>query len=617
MSSPSDLVLFTFGPIQPFIAASRRTQDLAVSSLILSSLAHAGLAHITENPDTDPIFPLPGAENWEKRLPNRLVFITADGQGKAQAEEVEKRVIARWKSIAGAVKNFLANRTSDAHWFTEWDTQVDEWLETYWVTVRWDGQDKSYQNAFQTLNLAIDARKNIRSFRTTPQPGVKGALVETLSAVGVDRQTNIWEQIRPRVSNVQLKENEKLSAIGAIKRFADQAQAPGVELDRFPSTSSIAASSFKHEILENWDHLEQPVSDFIDAVNHLGLMTFLKPEPFTKLISTSQGDRLKENLLQLDGIYFFREFFTLDKINNSRKETSGALEANRQTDEAIQKATSALKKLSNMISELSTSRHITVPAPNPYYAALVMDGDHMGKLIDSAGTLDFHKSISQVMSSTANDFQKIVEEDHPGILVYSGGDDVLALLPVTCALQVAEEIREKFQNNMDQIGLKADMSGGIAIMHCQSPLDTILEEARKAEHQAKETYGRSCLVISVLKRSGENLSAAMKWPDIIDIIPPINDLTGYFATGQISSKFVYDLRNEIEALSQNTHGLGLEINRLLTRHKSPEVIIDLESLSKQILDFRLTIPKSEPNQKRVYGILDWLLIARFIAKGER
>ena len=183
MNNPSDLVLFTFGPIQPFIAASRRTQDLAISSLILSSLSHAGLSYILENPDTEPIFPLQGAENWEKRLPNRLVFLTPEGQGKTQAEEVEKRVKGRWNNIAVAVRSYLAKKTSSTSWFNDWDTQVEEWLEIYWVTVPWDGQDHTYQHAFQTLNLAIDARKAVRSIRLTPQSGTKGALVGTLSAI--------------------------------------------------------------------------------------------------------------------------------------------------------------------------------------------------------------------------------------------------------------------------------------------------------------------------------------------------------------------------------------------------------------------------------------------------
>ena len=433
-------------------------------------------------------------------------------------------------------------------------------------------------------------------------------------------EQDIWREISSKVSKVQLKDNEVLSAIGAIKRFADQAEVPGIDLERFPSTGSIAVSSFKQEILDNWSLLEPRVAEFVTAVEDLGLMTFIKPEPFARHLKSSQGDPAKNNFLQLDGNYFFRDFFTLEKVNANRKDSLGELENNDQTASLVKAGAKALIAIYNKIATLSPDNPITIPRPNAYYAALVMDGDHMGKMIDDAGSLENHKEISRTMSSTANDFQKIVEKDHTGILVYSGGDDVLALLPITCVLDVAREIREKFQKNMQMIGVEADMSGGIAIMHNQSPLDTILQEARRAEHQAKEIYGRSCLVVSVLKRSGENLSAAMKWSDDPQYTPPISDLIQYFSMGWLSTNFVYDLRSEITALSKNPPGLELEIKRLARRHldpdnqKSPQTQIDVDLLADRLLKLKPLMPYEN---NRVQAMMDWLMITRFIAKGER
>jgi CRISPR-associated protein Cmr2 len=609
--NPSDIVLFTFGPIQTFIAASRRTQDLAVSSLILSSLAKAGLTYIENDSNLELVFPIKTGGAWAKRLPNRIVFVAPEGEGKNFAEQVVGKITQNWLTIADGVKDYLLPKVTHKGWVGQWDAQVSDWLETYWVSVSWDGDDSTYNEAFQKLNLGIDSRKHLRFYPSTPQPGAKCTLSGIRSAIGVNGG-NIWNQIRSRVSPAELRETEQLSAISAIKRFADKANIPGINLDRFPSTSSMAVASFKNQLLDHWQDVQADVENFFNTINALGLMIFQSPEPFPLLVEKAGRDQLKQSVLRIEGDYFYKEFFVLEKINASRSPHLEDLRPGRETNEKIKNAQSALSVLLDKMSEISKNERVDAPFPNRYYAAIMMDGDHMGKLIDNAASLEAHQQMSRTLAETADEIQVIVEEAFPGKLIYSSGDDALALAPVNCALEIARRIREAFKTNMAPFDPDADMSGGIAVMHHQSPLEAILTKARQAEHKAKEVYERKSLVTVVSKRSGEELDAAMKWQDP-GTVNPITSLTEYLSMGWISSKFIYDLRNEESAFHGNLRVFELELPRLLKRHSDGDnPNLNIDSLVQRLLAFNNCMPSQSLSQ-----LINWLMVARFLAQGER
>ncbi len=619
---PCEIVLFTFGPIQTFIAASRRTQDLAASSLILSSLAKSALLEIEGRDDLDLVFPLKSGQEWARRLPNRIVFLAPQGQGEKAASALRNALVKHWKEISEGVKAFLLKHTSSADWTSEWDTQANEWLETYWVTIPWDGQDATYSRKFKTLNLGIDARKNVRHYLVSPQPGKKCTLSGIRSAVGIRNRTKgIWpDELRDKF-RTHLKEGERLSAISAIKRFADRANALDGSMKRFPSTSSIASASFKATVLENWPTLEPLVNDFYGAVKALGLNIFTDPEPFPYLQEKAGSDRLKKELMRLEGDYFYRDFYrNLKLVNDARRDHLPTI-AEGESPSELEKAAASLEALLQDAMQCAEGVPGAIPFPNTYYAALMMDGDYMGKLIDRAGSLKAHKNISRTMAKTASKIQELIETCYPGKLIYSSGDDVLALMPVNCVLEVAQKVRETFVKNMTDIGQEeADMSGGIAVMHHHSPLEAILTKARQAEHLAKEQYNRHTLVVTIAKRSGEDLSAVMHWLGEKDS-NPLSSLLSYLISGAISSKFIYDLREEIPALLGNFSALKLEMSRLINRHLSPEIRNDSQKkkeipiLIEDLLGFRKHIPTKAEN--RFVELLNWLMVVRFLAQGER
>ena len=197
-----------------------------------------------------------------------------------------------------------------------------------------------------------------------------------------------------------------------------------------------------------------------------------------------------------------------------------------------------------------------------YIAVIAMDGDHMGGKLSSFATQDQHRRFSEKLA----DFARQVEiNSEDGILIYAGGDDVLAVVKATRAIAVARELARKFKGTVNEHGVTA--SAGIAIGSCKAPLQDLIHEARAAEtiyryFEAKETteslqdlihearaaesrakhvYERNALAVSVLKRSGEILKWGCKWDSAaFDIYNRLTEQSGKL------SRFAYKLAGFLE-----------------------------------------------------------------------
>src|SRR6266581_1724501 len=127
------------------------------------------------------------------------------------------------------------------------------------------------------------------------------------------------------------------------------------------------------------------------------------------------------------------------------------------------------------------------PHPILYYAILLADGDSMGEAIDEqskhAKGADKHREISQALDGFARNVREIVET-HTGALVYAGGDDVLALMPLHMVLVCAQELTEDFAKRLapftNNKSKSPTLSVGIAVVHHLDSLREALDLARSA-----------------------------------------------------------------------------------------------------------------------------------------
>lgn len=164
-------------------------------------------------------------------------------------------------------------------------------------------------------------------------------------------------------------------------------------------------------------------------------------------------------------------------------------------------------------------------AQNHYYAVLAMDGDNIGAALthrSEGGCVDadFHRLFSATLAEFAQKKAGAIVQAYQGKLIYAGGDDVLALLPlfvrkengaIATAVDCAAELGAAFRDSMSAIRRGMTVSAGLSLVHSKDPLQDAVAAARQAEARAKSTLGRGAFSISVMKRSGEIVEWGAKW----------------------------------------------------------------------------------------------------------
>jgi CRISPR-associated protein Cmr2 len=258
-----------------------------------------------------------------------------------------------------------------------------------------------------------------------------------------------------------------------------------------------------------------------------------------------------------------------------------------------------------------------------YLAVLHMDGDHMGETLSKKQSLSDHRAFTQKLAEYADGEAEAIIRTFGGAggtarLVYSGGDDVLALLPLRSALQCAYELRKKFG---EITGCQA--SAGIAITPSNLPLDRALELARQAEARAKHGYGRDAVVVIEAHGTGQMREAGAKW-NIIDFLVRLQIL---FEQRVLSGKLGYDLLMLDEYLfdvhpgekgwdgkplspSDLTAARRAEVRRLVKRRTAEGVTPD-ETLIQEMVALVEGHTVGVPTWT---DMANWVILARFLAQ---
>jgi len=157
-SNPAFL-LFTISPVQAFISAARRTQDLWAGSYVLSYLNWAAIQAIADEIGPDAvIFPnligQPLCDRWlynqgilpQPRtedlilpsLPNRFLAIVPASQGENLAKKAAQAVRSQWQKISQAVRLDIEKVLGQSPaWSKTWEKQTTHLFETYWQVYPW------------------------------------------------------------------------------------------------------------------------------------------------------------------------------------------------------------------------------------------------------------------------------------------------------------------------------------------------------------------------------------------------------------------------------------------------------------------------------------------------
>jgi CRISPR-associated protein Cmr2 len=686
------LLLWTLAGVQPFIEAARKTQDLWIGSYLLSQLMEAALEPVVSRAE-QLIYPaqttmLP--DSYIADLPNKLVAICPTEATKTIAEQARQAVYARWNMVQQRVWSSLSTQVADiAPTKNQWDAQTDPdaLFEVYWVAVPYD--DTHYGACYQRLEAAMWARKQTRTFTQYQyqQQGEKSTITGTelaLQPPGSTRQQvrALWAAVGKVYGNkfIRVDGGERLSAIDAVKRLAASKQGAGpyplkVDFNRFPSTSTIAAAPFVAAMLTHADQVSSELvawrsrlHQFVGQTtlvndSHADVLPYLKQRctqqtEKTPWTSIHTGHDPRQFLLKQDGDTLFAATYTRKRLERDHGlALSDDPQARATLEEQCRETVAALNDLIDEVRKAATDTRTSTDAnataepaspaaqyreavapPNPYFAVLQMDGDHMGNTIRALDDVEGHKQLSRALSTFARSIvPELVEYQHLARLVYAGGDDVTALAPAAAVLTLADALRASFAIHMGSaMEVTMSASAGIAIAHHQDPLGRTVHAARAAIDAAKEQYGRAALVVTLLRRSGEQTSVGLPWTDAggRSLVPILEVVVQHYRTGRLSPKLGHVLLTEAPILAVlPLVAQQAELKRLLTRQRaSPEALPDNEVASLaadlmvvvQAIEQRTGTIQNAPLELRTpgprRGIVElggWLSLLAFLVRGDR
>ena len=581
--------VFQLGPVQRFISCSRKLQDLWSSSYLLSFLSCEAMAAVLRRGgeiiypslEDQPLFSYvwrlgeEGKKPWEcppsdqelmPTLPNRFVCkLTSETVISCGIlAEAEKTVRNTFAEFARKVKQEIEGKIKLCWiWEEIWNRQIEGFLEIYWVISPLNSEN--YVKSYQQAENLFGARKAVRDFNQTGEPGYKCTLCglrqplhhSPSAVVGRGEVRKFWNEMR-RAMGYRFREGEHLCAVCTLKRLMPQ-YIFGLKAE-FPSTSSMAVADFVWDVMERYRADETSfkkgdrdiIEDFVKKARNVrrqaGLDFDVKPLP--RIERLAGGMPVLEKLSKLDGDWLINDTYTT-LLRREEVDSAAITEAMKSLDLLVSRVDEVLKRQGLPRSS----------GPSKYYAIFQMDGDDMGDRIAKCRTEDEHREFSRSVSGFPLEGAiPIVEGKHLGKVIYFGGDEGIAMVSIGHLLPVLEECREEFQRRVG-----ATASVGAVIAHHKQPLFQVLDGVRGALNTIK-MRGKKGFCIALMKRSGDLSYGIAKWEySGLKVIPLLQELVESYRKGWISRRWYHRLAMERLGLEGELDLAWAEIGRLVRR----------------------------------------------------
>jgi CRISPR-associated protein Cmr2 len=573
------LLSFKIGPVQPFIAAARSLRDLLSGSYLLSTLVFAAIERVVEScGPTALIYPAlrgvplmdlwlgqqgveierPGSEALSRpSVPHQFLALIPYALAEGLKREVEEAARSEWLEIAGAVRRELKRQLDQEWpgWDRLWEAQVGSYFDVRATAYRVGEAD----------HAALLGEEVVKRFEPLRKLGWSG-----------DAQPGSW-QCAVEVSARVMEATRRIRHIpryGAEGEVGQKCTLLGTYEQMGPAKLSESRRFFK-ALAERYGPSYKE-SDRLCAVSLTKRFAF--PHYFKREVGVDPED------------YKFPDTRQLCKRGGK-----GCV----------------------------------------YYALLAMDGDEMGKWLSGEksplvrellhpkikGWLEkqggaeealalkrpvspgLHAALSEALNRFATEIVPEVVKKQKGVVIYAGGDDVLAALPVNRALECARELRRKF-SSWEVLGERASASAGLVVAHEQEDLRYVVGMARRAEKVAKRG-GRNRLTVGALRRSGEHSFATCRW----DYVEKLIRGQGSFQSGT-SDRWTHQLRRQVEVLKElPKEAFEGELRRLLERSekRDKDFVEDWEKFAE--------LHGSELGKRQYQEFLTLCQTASFMARG--
>jgi CRISPR-associated protein Cmr2 len=523
-----------------------------------------------------------------------------------------------------------------------------------------------YPAVYDLAERVLAAAKSTHVFTQLEQTGWRDSLTgenewlslskEELSRTPGRRGDSLWALVR-RNKPRWAKEGEHLGALPAVKRLwptilADEVgDALGEKVPRFVvSTHTMALA---HQ-LEGWLERGAPMT-----------------EELRKELERAEPVALPRRLMRFSN---HRDFDLIKRLPDLLERAADDVDETR------------LRRVRKLLSRALTSgeRAAEGTTIETYYALLMMDGDEMGAWLSgdkeyapycdcfhpmirsefnrrTAGSplLDQYGKQPRAMSpnrhlavsGALNDFAlcavpEVIEREHAGRVIYAGGDDVLAMLPVADLIPAMQRLRHAYcghdpssadiewrQARADAklvfkdgfglvrgrllrlMGKNATSSCGAVIAHHQAPLTAVLRELRAAEQRAKRDGRRDAWSLTLIKRSGGTVHLTAKWGEALGALKAVCD---FLVNPKVSRRAVYNTIEWVEDLPPGDAGL---IEKLLAyqleRQAEGEVARKAPELARQLITVAFNRSLLPQGAEPAAWLKDFLIGAEFLARDVR
>jgi CRISPR-associated protein Cmr2 len=596
------LLLVSLGPVQDFIASARRCQDLWFGSWMLSALSRAAASAIEAVAGTDALIFPSALGNDKASVANKILAVLPAGTDpSAAAQAGKKEMRARLDELA---KEAFQKIPPEHFERKVAEAQVADMMEYFWVSVPLVGDD-AYPEARLEAEALLASRKNTKNWVQVPwsrKVGIPKSSIDGLreSVLGealyddVRRGRRTADDLRRRY---HVKKSERLCGVGLLKRVgADEDSHEGRPL--FHSTSHVTAAPMLVRIARRGEAGMLALRKYLDALEARGVdlhrFRIRSGGRRESAVANPIGDEhieVPRTLLQQGDSGFDGYLLFEDRLPDVFEQYS---------DKPFSKeiVAAARRSLRELIDFLGGG------APTPYYAVLQADGDHMGRAIEGLALIERHRKLSEALDRFADGCRDTIEA-HAGSLIYSGGDDVLAVLPLHTALACAAKLSTDFRSSLAKVfadGKAPTLSVGLGVAHHMEDMGEARELASSAEKLAKTS--RNSLAIVVQKRSGGALAVAGQWSEPDPLHKRLDEWCKLLDAGQLPDGVAFELESEIGRLE----ALGPE-DRKTSAGMDREMVV---AVAKRIVGRKRQEGGREPIEKEMRDTLE----KRFTAHGD-
>ena len=610
----------SLGPVQSFVSQARRTRDFWGGSFLLSWLSSVAMLSVEAQggvisfpvPDKDFLAALRGKCDKPPEhgsVPNRFKALGARVDSTFDPDTVTVAVQQTWKALAEQLWQkdiepcIPPERLVDTR--ALWDRQISSFWEINWCIT-----------PDETVSDLLDRRKNWRSHRLPDEPGVKCMMMEGFQEISAAKRPNskehgeFWARLRNTISagKTDLRSGECLCAIAFVKRRFVR------HFDTFSHSQNVAGQSIK---LHGWRLKPQ-----VPSVLYMAASPWYAAAVRASAKVPDTRKRLEQFLDNAERCVGFSETATpTAEVSNAVKLVgmqatvagidgvvfhASQLEAHKGGFDDL----NAVAETHKALGALRQSAGL--PEASAFYAVLMMDGDSLGSQMSDRSK---QAPISHALQTFTSKALGIVR-NHNGFLIYAGGDDVLALLPVDYAVRCAQDLRGCYEKCFEQQNttlssqskIVTSLSAAIEFVHVKTPLTFVLDDAHALlDDIAKEKTGRDALAIRVWKPGGLHLQWAQPWTylreeekgagfnllsDLADTFALREQLSPYF-THQFLFK-ASELFNRLPQMHGTNESATSEANNSIVR----------KLLQAQLIHSGLTL---ENNQQLTQAQLDELL----------